>query len=286
MLFFILKEILKFNIILQKKLGDDRSIMNDSDNSINQSLDKALSLLEYFTPETPVRGLSEISRLSAIPKATVYRLLNTFEKNGYLIKVNTEGKQNQYKLGMKFLELGTSASESIELKEVAAPYMRKLRDTINEDVQLAIRNKNHAIYIEKFVSKQPVRLYTKIGKTASLNAGACPRAILSFLGDQEIKEIFKGSTFVKYTENTILEEDLLWETIQKSRKTGYTISFGEMEMHTVGIGVPIFDYTNKVIGALSTAGPDQRFTKEEFPGIIKNIKEAAVMISKDMGYRG
>ena len=259
--------------------------MNDSDSSINQSLDKALSLLEYFTPETPVRGLSEISRLSTIPKATVYRLLNTFEKNSYLIKINTEGKQNQYKLGMKFLELGTSASESIELKEVAAPYMRKLRDTINEDVQLAIRDKNHAIYIEKFVSKHPVRLYTKIGKTASLNAGAGPRAILSFLSNQEIEVIFKENKFVKYTENTILEEEALWETIRISRKNGYTVSLGEMEIQTVGIAAPVFDYTKQVIGAVSTAGPDQRFTKEDFPAIIEKIKEAAMRISKDMGYR-
>ncbi len=260
--------------------------MTDNDSSINQSLDKALSLLEYFTSENPVRGLSEIARLSSIPKATVYRLLNTFEKNGYLIKVNTDGKQSQYKLGMKFLELGTSVSESIELKEVALPYMRELRDDINEDVQLVIRDKNHAIYVEKLISKHPVRLYTKTGRTASLNAGACPRAILSFLDDHEIEEIFQNSEFIKYTENTIVDSDKLWESIRESRKNGYTISYGEMEPQTIGIGAPIFDYTKKVIGAVSTAGPDQRFTEERFLEIIEKIKKTAMNISRNMGYRG
>jgi DNA-binding IclR family transcriptional regulator len=260
--------------------------MTDNDNSINQSLDKALGLLEYFTDEDPIRGLSEISRLSSIPKATVYRLLNTFEKNGYLIKVNTQGKQAQYKLGMKFLELGTVVSESIEIKEFAVPYMKELRDDINEDVQLVVKDKNQAIYVEKLISKHPVRLYTKIGRTASLNAGACPRAILSFLKDEEIKDIIKNSEFVKYTENTIMDENKLWETIKESRKNGYTISYSEMEMQTIGIGAPIFDYKKNVVGALSTAGPDQRFTEEKFKIIAEKVKESAMKISKKLGYRG
>ncbi len=260
--------------------------MADNDNSINQSLDKALSLLEYFDAENPVRGLSEISRLSSIPKATVYRLLNTFEKNGYLMKMNTDGKHGQYKLGMKFLELGTIVSESIELKEIALPYMKALRDDINEDVQLVIRDKTHAIYVEKLISKHPVRLYTKIGRTASLNAGACPRAILSFLKDEEIEYIIKNSEFVKYTENTIMDREKLLESIAESKKNGYTISHSEMEMQTIGIGAPIFDYTKNVIGALSTAGPDQRFTEEKFPEIIRKVKETAMNISRELGYKG
>ncbi|WP_319370478.1 IclR family transcriptional regulator [uncultured Ilyobacter sp.] len=260
--------------------------MTINDNSINQSLDKALSLLEYFDAENPIRGLSEISRLSSIPKATVYRLLNTFEKNGYLIKIDTGGRQGQYKLGMKFLELGTMVSESIELKEIAFPHMKNLRDDINEDVQLVIRDKNHAIYVEKLISKHPVRLYTKIGRTASLNAGACPRAILSFLKDEEIESIFENTEFIKYTENTIIDKEKLLKLISESRKTGYTISYSEMEMQTIGIGAPIFDYTKNVVGALSTAGPDQRFTPDKFPEIIKKVKETAMKISRELGYKG
>jgi DNA-binding IclR family transcriptional regulator len=260
--------------------------MTINDNSINQSLDKALSLLEYFDAENPTRGLIEISRLSSIPKATVYRLLNTFEKNGYLVKVDTDGKQGQYKLGMKFLEMGTVVSESIELKEIAFPHMKNLRDEINEDVQLVVRDKNHAIYVEKLISKHPVRLYTKIGRTASLNAGACPRAILSFLKDDEIQAIIENTEFIKYTENTIMDREKLWESIKDSRKNGFTISYSEMEMQTIGIGAPIFDYRKKVIGALSTAGPDQRFTADKFPDIIKKVKDTAMKISRELGYKG
>ncbi|WP_176461817.1 IclR family transcriptional regulator [Anaeromicrobium sediminis] len=258
--------------------------MAENDHSINNSLDKALGLLKYFTVENPVRGLSEVARLSSIPKATVYRLFNTFEKNGYLMKVDIRGKQNQYKLGIKFLELGTIVSESIEIKEVALPFMKWLRDELNEDVQLVIREKNHAIYIEKLICTHPIRLFTKIGRTASFNAGACPRALLSFLEDDEIKEILDSENLIKYTENTVVDEDRLWEVIRESRKKGYTISLGEMEPQTIGVGAPIFDYTGKVIASISTAGPELRFKKERFDIIIEKTKKAAGDISRQLGY--
>ncbi|WP_315118901.1 IclR family transcriptional regulator [uncultured Clostridium sp.] len=258
--------------------------MSKEQNNINNSLDKALELLEYFTRECPIRGLSEISRDSSIPKATVYRLLSTFEKNGFLQKVDIQGQQNQYKLGMKFFELGMLVSESIELKEVALQLMKKLRDLLNEDVQLIMRDENHAIYIEKLNCTHPVRLFTRIGRTAPLSGGACARAILSFLDDEDINEILNKEPLVKYTETTIVDKEELWKKIEESRSQGYTISFGELEPQTVSVGVPIFDYYGKVAASISVAGPEQRFNDNSLPLIIKETQKTAQEISKILGY--
>lgn len=258
--------------------------MDKDQNNINASLDKALDLLKYFSEENPARGLSEISRISSVPKATVYRLFNTFEKNGFLEKVDIQGKQNQYKLGMKFFELGMIVSESIELKEVALPFMEELRDLLNEDVQLVVRDNNYAIYIEKLICTHPVRLFTKIGRKAHLSAGACSRAILSFLDDEDINEILNNEPLVKYTEITIVKKEELWKNIKESRRKGYTISFGELEPQTVSIGVPIFDYSKNVIASISVAGPEQRFNEDSLARIIEETKKTAEEISKVLGY--
>ncbi|MEW9095601.1 MAG: IclR family transcriptional regulator [Clostridiaceae bacterium] len=258
--------------------------MSKEQNNINNSLDKALELLKYFTMECPVRGLSEISRDSSIPKATVYRLFNTFEKNGFLQKVDIQGKQNQYRLGMRFFELGMIVSESMELKEIAIPFMEKLRDLLNEDVQLAVREDNHAIYIEKLTCDHPVRLFTRVGRAAPLSAGACARAILSFLDNEDINEILNKEKFIKYTEITIVNKEELWKKIEESRSQGYTISFGELEPQTVSVGVPIFDYYGKVVASISVAGPEQRFNNNSLPLIIKETKRTAKEISKTLGY--
>ena len=251
---------------------------------INNSLDKALMLLTYFTEENPVLGLSAISRLSKIPKATVYRLLNTFEKNGYLKKVDISGKQNQYALGMKFLELGYMVADSIEIKQIALPFMEKLRDKLNEDVHLVERHDDHAIYIEKLGCSHPVRLFTKMGKCASLNAGASPRALLTFLEDDEIHGILHNIELVAITENTITDRESLWKQINEDRRKGYCISYGETTLNTVEVAVPIFDHKGKPIASISTAGPEHRFCKSILSNIIQSTQEIGKEISKALGY--
>lgn len=259
--------------------------MINEKNNTNSTLEKALDILKYFTSECPVRGLSEISRISSIPKATVYRFFNTFEKSGFLEKVDVTGKQNQYRLGMKFFELGSIVADSIELKEIALPYMTKLRDELNEDIHLIIRDKNQALCVEKLTCNHPVRLFTKIGRVTSLTAGACARAILSFLDDEEIDKILQEDCFEKYTENTIVDKEELLNSIKESRKKGVIVSFGELELQTVSIASPIFNHSGKAIASISVAGPEQRFNKEILEKCEEAVKRYARDISAMLGYK-
>lgn len=111
----------------------------------------------------------------------------------------------------------------------------------------------------------------KFGRSATLNAGACLRAILSFLEDSEIEDIMKNSDFKKYTDSTVVDNNKLWKMIKDARKNGFTISYGEIKKHTVAIGVPIFNHNKKVIASISIAGPEQRFKKEKLDYFVKKL---------------
>lgn len=252
--------------------------------SINKSLEKALGLLEYFDEEHEVWGVTELSKKSGVSKATLYRMFNTFEKQGYLERIDIQGKTNQYRLGLKLIKYGVLVSDRLEIKNIAHPYMVKLKNIINEDVQLILRDNYNVIYVEKIKCDHPVRLYTKIGRSATFNAGACPRAILSFLTNEEIDDIMENSDFIKYTKNTVMDKEKLWESIKEARREGYTISYGEMEEQTIAIGAPIFDTTKRVIASISIAGPEQRFTPDKIKYLIKKTLESANKISKALGY--
>lgn len=51
----------------------------------SKTLNKALSVLNAFTIEKPTWGLRELARHLGISHTIIYRLLVTFEQNGYLI---------------------------------------------------------------------------------------------------------------------------------------------------------------------------------------------------------
>ncbi|SHJ07831.1 IclR family transcriptional regulator [Lutispora thermophila] len=250
----------------------------------NSSLDKALYLLSFYSHQKDTLGLSELSRLSGIPKATVYRILSTMVDRGYLLKVDVMGKESQYKLGYKFLELGNIVSSNLELKAVAKPYMEKIKKSINESSQIVVKSGNEAIYIEKLECDRPVKAYTAVGKRAPLYAGACPRAILSFLPDEEIYNILNSVELVKYAKNTVTDIDEIWKLIKEARKLGYTISYSELADETFAIGAPIRDHKGDVIGSLSIVGPESRLNEKTRDLYISEVLKAAEEISASLGY--
>ncbi len=258
--------------------------MENENKALNNSLDKTLKLLSYFNSDRRVIGLSELSRLSGIPKATVYRMISTLESHGFINKVSILGKDNQYKLGLRFLEYGKLVSEDLEIRRIALPYMEELRDKVNECVQLIIRDNDEAMYIEKLECTQYIRLYTRTGRHAPLYGGACPRAILTFLPDDEIKRILDSVPLVKVAEGTIVNKEELLELIKQDRQRGYTISYGELEPKTAAVGAPIFNDSGSVVASISVAGPDHRFTETEISYIIEELLKTTRSISKALGH--
>lgn len=257
----------------------------DNDNKVlNNSLDKALTLLNYFNSDKRVIGLSELSRLSDMPKATVYRMISTLQAHGFISKVSVMGKDNQYRLGLRFLEFANLVSEDLEIRSIALPHMEKLRDKLNEAVQLIIRDGNEAVYVEKLECTQYIRLYTRTGRRAPLFGGACPRAIMTFLPDNEIASILDSVPLVKVAYGTITEKDKLWQMIRQDRERGFTVSYSELEPGTAAVGAPIFDYTGSVVASISIAGPEGRFTEKELPVIIEELLKTTGEISKALGY--
>lgn len=255
---------------------------------MSKSLSKAVQLLSVFSEEKPYWKLEEIVRHTNIPKTTVFRLLKTMETEGLIQKVSfyqhgylIEG--NIYQLGNWLLELGSIVSRQYEVRNIAFPYMRKLQEQLGESVQLVILDHDEAIYIEKVESDKPVRLYTKIGRRAPLYAGACPRILLSFLPDHEIKRILETNKVKKAT-NTFQINDDIWELIGTTRELGFTYSNSELEDGTAAFGTPIFNRYGEIAASLSVASFASVLNIDEYSKYVYPMWEVSAEISEQLGY--
>ncbi|MED4205396.1 IclR family transcriptional regulator [Neobacillus mesonae] len=251
---------------------------------MNQSVIKALGLLDLFSKEQKELTLSEIAEKSGMTKPTVFRLLTSLEVCGFLTKIKNNNQDVRYRLGLKLLELGNLVAEALELRAVALPLMKKLCADIDEVVHLAILDQDKAVYIEKVETNQAVRLYTRIGKRSELYVGSGPKLLLSYLPRAERLELIKNMTFKKLTEHTIDNASVLEEEIRQIREQGYAVSYGEQDDGTIGISYPIYDYKNEVVAALNVSGPETRI-KEKLVGSVKEkTRDTALRISEELGY--
>lgn len=241
---------------------------------MNQSVVKALMLLDLFTEEQPELSLKELTEKSQLPKPTVFRLLRTLEHCGFVLKSKESQHDARYKLGLKLLELGNLVSEQLEIREIALPQMKKLAGEMNEAVHLVIENNLEAVYIEKVESKRALRLYTKIGKRSPLYLGSGPKLLLAFLP--------------KATQTKVLQagkKEKLMEELGQIRKNGFAISYGEQDTETTGVSYPIYDYHHQVVAALAVSGASSRFKGTDLENIKKQTKACAAAISAELGYK-
>lgn len=255
---------------------------------MSKTLGKALQLLTLFSEEKPYWRLDEISKHTDMPKPTVFRLLKTFEENGFIQRVSfhqggvlIEGER--YELGSRLLELGQLVASKFEIRNIALPYMRDLQQMLNESVQLVIRENNEGVYIEKVESNKPVRLYTKVGRKAPLYAGACPRVLLSFLDNESIEKIL-SLPLEQFGEKTILSKEEIWKVIHQTRERGFTYSNSELEDGSAAYGTPIFDRFGDIAGSLSVAGFASQLKEEDAMDYVIPMWEASAKISKQLGY--
>jgi DNA-binding IclR family transcriptional regulator len=254
---------------------------------MSKTLEKALSLLDYFTEEKPYWRLDEISKHSGIPKATAFRLLRGFAEMGYLQRMTFQQDGlvvdgESYGLGLKFLEMGERVAARFEIRRVALPFMKKLQETFNEAVQLVIRDQHEGVYIEKVESTRPVRLYTKVGRHAPLYAGACTRTLLSFLPEEMVQEVLKAPLTIYASQTPKSKEEVL-TLIEQTRTEGFAYSDSELEEGTVSIAVPIYDRFGAVPYSISIAGFSTSLPRDKVHHIVGALWEAAAGISKEIG---
>ncbi|MEW9677145.1 IclR family transcriptional regulator [Lentibacillus sp. L22] len=253
---------------------------------MNQSVIKALKLLDLFTEDQQELTLKEISHQANMPKPTAYRLLSALESCRFLYKTKETEHDSRYRLGLKLLELGSLVSDQLELRGIALPYMEKLAQQINEAIHLVIVTQEEATYIEKVESNRALRLYTRIGKSTPLYIGSGPKLLLAFLPEDQQEKILTEDKLYFLGDHQPVHRKSLIRELEKIRQEGYACSTGEQDADTTGISYPIYDHSGSVVAALTVSGLSSHFEGENVTFIKTSTKNKAQEISTQLGYRG
>lgn len=249
---------------------------------IVQSVERSLSILEALSDYEDGLGITEISEKVGLHKSTVHRLLSTLIQKGY---VEQSEETNRYKLTLKLFELGSKKVGKIDVVNVAKPYLRDLMKMTNEVVHLVIRDGNEIVYVDKVESESTIRMYSRIGKRSPIYCTAVGKAMLSYMTDEQVEQIWNQSDIKKFTEKTITNLEEFKEHLKVVREKGYAIDEQENEIGIRCVGAAILNYKGEVCSAISISGSIISFTEDKIDGFAKILIEYVGKISKELGYR-
>lgn len=251
----------------------------EADNSyVVRAVDDALSVV-IAVANAPSVGLSELARRTGLTKAKTFRLLRTLERR-QMVWQDAEGR---YHLGNTALLLGTAAASQIDLVRVASPVLERLCDTVNETVQLRLRDGNEAMCIAKFEPTRDLRVHVNIGRRRPLTAGSS-KTILAFMPRKE-QEALVDRPLERFTPNTIVDRQDLYAELERIRDAGYGISRGEVSEQLVAVAAPIFDLDGQVGSAINVVTPAFRLEPGGLEAIVAAVRKAADEISTGLGHR-
>lgn len=249
-----------------------------------RSLDRAMAILGVFDEQRLQLSLSEIAEALDLNTSTTHRLLKSLKAHGLVSQPHGE---KTYAPGPAILRLARLATRSLDLQEIARPFIRRLRDRIGETVGLhALRSDMYRVVIDQAESRQALRRsYTELGDPIPLHQGAPGKAILAFL-DEDQRASVLDRPLEAANENTITDLGVLRVEVADIRSRGYALSFAERVAGIHTVAVPIFDHTTGVVAALSVTGPAIRMPPERLHDIAPTARDSARDISAALGYDG
>src|SRR5438270_7437279 len=109
--------------------------MQEHSKPLAPSLERGLSILELLPRTRGGLTLSQLTRHLGIPKSSVYCLLRTLEAAGYVCR---DPATSKYRLSLRVCALAHMALNGIGLRELARPSLRRLAETTQLTVHMAL----------------------------------------------------------------------------------------------------------------------------------------------------
>lgn len=240
-----------------------------------RAVERAMGLLFRLAEAPGGASLQELAREVGCSKSTVHRLLGTLER---MAVVERNGVSRQYRLGRRLRELSRESWAQPDLRQVALPIMRELRDQTEETVTLHLADDDAHVVVEQVESPHEIRQIHPIGRRIPLLMGATAKAILAFLPNEQAERLLART-------RTPGGQGPSEQELNDIRGLGYAFSVAERVAGASAISAPILDHTGQVCAALSVSGPSFRFTPARATRCAPLLVQAVRRISATLGHQ-
>lgn len=226
-----------------------------------QSVDRALLLIHLLRDQGSVT-VKEASETLGVGASTAHRLLSALVYRDFAV----QDAARTYNAGPA-LGIGAGPGRRVAvLRRVAEPHLARLRDALEETVNLSVLVGASVRIVAAAESTKVLHVGNQVGTILPAERSAAgkaelawqdPRSVLSMLTDSQVAHEGRLA-------------DLLAE-LRRVRTQGYAVNLGEAEADVCAVGVPLHSIAGDIVGALSVAMPAGRFRAQSAPLIARDL---------------
>jgi IclR family transcriptional regulator, pca regulon regulatory protein len=254
---------------------------DNPDRDYVQSLSRGLTVLEAFNAERPAMTLADMARATGLTRATARRLLHTLVALGF---VCTDGRT--FELTPRVLDLGFAYVSSLQLPDIAQPFMEALSDRVHESVSASVLDGSQIVYVARVNTQRIMGISLAIGSRLPAAWTSMGRVLLAGLSDAELDEFLDGLVITELTMQSITDIDALRSAIHAVRSQGYALIDQELEEGIRSVAAPLRDRRDRTLAAVNVGTHAARVTLKELRTVIlPNLLETARDIEAQLAKR-
>lgn len=258
------------------------TINKSTSSHINYSSDKLISLIELMAVQKQPSRLLDLAAQSNMPSSTVLRFLSALMNRDYVAQEATTGR---YYLTFKLCGISDSIRNNSQLQMICLPYMRELSQATEETVNLCVEYNMMVMYMESVPGlNKALTSQQFIGHIAPMHCTAVGKLLLLNYNSKMFEHFLETKGLPRYTDMTITDVIELTDQLSIIKSQGYAYDNEECEVGVCCVGVPIYDYTERIVAGISISGPTVRMNKEVLYNFRDLLIPAANNISMHLGY--
>jgi len=226
-----------------------------------QSVDRAFEILRRIGEN----GSSTVSELAAevgLSPGAVHTHLSTLKSNGFVAQ-----EDGKYKLGMEFIPFSERVRNQTNLYRAGKAEVDKLAHEHDAVAHLVTEYEGQVLILYEMSGENAVGKEIHTAKREQpqehIHCTAAGKAILAYLPDSRVEEIVEEYGLPPYTTHTITDEETLYEELAEIREQQYAINNEEVLHGNRGIGAPVIDDEEELLGAISISGPANNWRTEQ-----------------------
>ena len=220
-------------------------------------------MLEAFNADRPAMTLADMSRATGLTRATVRRLLLTLVALGF---VCTDGRT--FELTPRVLDLGFAYVSSLQLPDIAQPFMEALSDRVHESVSASVLDGSQIVYVARVNTQRIMGISLAIGSRLPAAWTSMGRVLLAGLNDPQLEEFLDELVVSGPTQQSINNVEALRSEIHTVRSQGYALIDQELEEGIRSVAAPLRDRRGRTLAAINVGTHAARVTLKELRGVI------------------
>jgi DNA-binding IclR family transcriptional regulator len=242
-----------------------------------QVIERMFALIDVLASREEAVSLKEISEKTGLHPSTTHRILNDLATGRFVDRPEA----GSYRLGMRLLELGNLVKARLNVRDAALTPMRDLHKQIQQPVNLAMRQGDEIVYIERAYSERSgMQVVRTIGGRAPLHLTSSGKLFLAADDPQRVRQYATRTGLAGHTRNSITQLPALERELSRARQYGIARDNEELELGVRCMAAGIYDDQARLVAGLSISAPADRLDD----AWLTKLQSTASQISSALGY--